>query len=45
VIRTEGWGALFAGLTPRCGKVAPACGMMIACYEGVGRYLGGQEDD
>ncbi len=44
VIRTEGSGALFAGLTPRCGKVAPACGLMIACYEGVGRYLGGQED-
>ncbi|CAD6573893.1 MAG: hypothetical protein TREMPRED_000958 [Tremellales sp. Tagirdzhanova-0007] len=44
VIRTEGSGALFAGLTPRCGKVAPACGLMIACYEGVGRWLGGQED-
>lgn len=44
VIRTEGWGALFAGLVPRCGKVAPACGLMIACYEGVGRYLGGRDD-
>lgn len=41
VIKTEGWGALFAGTVPRCGKVAPACGLMIACYEGVGRYLGG----
>ena len=39
VIRTEGWSALFAGTVPRCGKVAPACGLMIACYEGVGRYL------
>ncbi|WWC57772.1 uncharacterized protein I303_100307 [Kwoniella dejecticola CBS 10117] len=43
VIKTEGWGALFAGLSARCGKVAPACGLMIACYEGVGRYLGGRE--
>lgn len=39
VIRSEGWGALFAGVVPRCAKVAPACGLMIACYEGVGRYL------
>lgn len=44
VIRTEGWGALFAGTVPRCGKVAPACGLMIACYEGVGRYLGGRRE-
>ncbi|WWC67145.1 uncharacterized protein I206_101052 [Kwoniella pini CBS 10737] len=44
VIKTEGWGALFAGLSARCGKVAPACGLMIACYEGVGRYLGGREE-
>lgn len=40
VIRTEGWGALFAGVIPRCAKIAPACGLMIACYEGVGHYLG-----
>ena len=45
VIRTEGWGALFTGLTARCGKVAPACGLMIACYEGVGRFLGGRNED
>jgi solute carrier family 25 protein 39/40 len=45
VVRTEGWGALFAGVVPRCGKVAPACGLMIACYEGVGRYLGGERED
>ena len=44
VIKTEGWGALFAGVVPRCGKVAPACGLMIACYEGVGRWLGGREE-
>ncbi|WRT63381.1 uncharacterized protein IL334_000286 [Kwoniella shivajii] len=41
VIRTEGYQALYAGLSARCGKTAPACGLMIACYEGVGRYLGG----
>jgi len=33
LIRTEGAGALFAGLTPRLVKIAPACGIMIACYE------------
>ncbi|WVQ85145.1 hypothetical protein IAT38_007310 [Cryptococcus sp. DSM 104549] len=43
VVKTEGWGALYAGTSARCGKVAPACGLMIACYEGVGRFLGGQE--
>jgi solute carrier family 25 protein 39/40 len=42
VIKTEGAGALFAGTIPRCAKVAPACGLMIACYEGVGRWLGGE---
>ncbi|WVF66494.1 hypothetical protein IAT40_001234 [Kwoniella sp. CBS 6097] len=45
VIKTEGWNALFAGLSARCGKVAPACGLMIACYEGVGRYLGGRQEE
>ena len=33
LIRTEGLGALFAGLTPRLAKIAPACGIMIASYE------------
>lgn len=33
IIRTEGVSALFAGLTPRMAKIAPACGIMIACYE------------
>lgn len=42
VVKTEGWGALYAGTSARCGKVAPACGLMIACYEGVGRLLGGE---
>jgi len=39
LVRTEGVGALFAGLTPRLAKIAPACGIMIASYEGVGRLL------
>lgn len=38
VLRTEGTAALFAGLTPRIGKIAPACGIMIGCYE-VCRFL------
>lgn len=33
IIQTEGAKALFAGLTPRVAKIAPACGIMIACYE------------
>jgi len=33
LIRTEGVGALFAGLTPRLAKIAPACGILIASYE------------
>lgn len=40
VVKTEGWRALTAGLVPRTAKVAPACGIMIGCYEGVGRWLG-----
>ncbi|KAG6336941.1 hypothetical protein ID866_2135 [Astraeus odoratus] len=39
IIHTEGVGALFAGVLPRTAKIAPACGIMIACYEGVGRFL------
>jgi solute carrier family 25, member 39/40 len=33
VARTEGVAALFAGIGPRMIKIAPACGIMIACYE------------
>lgn len=43
IIKTEGWKALFAGVVPRTAKVAPACGMMIAAYEGVGKLLGGKQ--
>ncbi|KAF8626521.1 hypothetical protein AX15_004826 [Amanita polypyramis BW_CC] len=39
VIRTEGVPALFAGNMPRMVKIAPACGIMIASYEGIARFL------
>lgn len=39
IVREEGARILFAGLTPRMAKIAPACGIMIACYEGIGSYL------
>jgi len=39
IVRTEGVSALFAGLGPRIAKIAPACGIMIACFEGVGHML------
>ncbi|TFK30499.1 mitochondrial carrier [Coprinopsis marcescibilis] len=39
ILRTEGTSALFAGIGPRMAKIAPACGIMIACYEGIGRTL------
>jgi len=39
IVQTEGIPALYAGLGPRIAKIAPACGMMIACFEGVGRFL------
>jgi solute carrier family 25 protein 39/40 len=33
IIQTEGASTLFTGLGPRMVKIAPACGIMIACYE------------
>ena len=33
IVRTEGIPALFAGNLPRMAKIAPACGIMISCYE------------
>ena len=33
IVRTEGPSALFAGNIPRIAKIAPACGIMIACFE------------
>ncbi|KAJ7070972.1 mitochondrial carrier [Mycena amicta] len=33
IVQTEGASTLFAGLLPRVAKIAPACGIMIACYE------------
>ena len=31
--RSEGLGALFAGVVPRVAKVAPSCAIMISTYE------------
>jgi solute carrier family 25 protein 39/40 len=33
VIKTEGASALFTGIGPRVAKIAPACGIMISCFE------------
>lgn len=33
IVRTEGYSGLYAGIGPRMAKIAPACGIMIACYE------------
>ncbi|KDQ63685.1 hypothetical protein JAAARDRAFT_29709 [Jaapia argillacea MUCL 33604] len=45
VIRTEGVSALFAGIGPRMAKIAPACGIMISCYEGIGKFLVKRDSD
>lgn len=39
IAKTEGMRALFAGIQPRMVKIAPACGIMIACFEGFGTFL------
>lgn len=33
IVRTEGVSTLYAGIVPRITKIAPACGIMIACFE------------
>jgi len=33
MVQTEGYSTLYTGIGPRMAKIAPACGMMIACYE------------
>jgi solute carrier family 25 protein 39/40 len=33
IVQTEGISALYAGMLPRTAKIAPACGIMIACFE------------
>lgn len=33
VVSKEGVSVLYAGLLPRIAKIAPACGIMIACFE------------
>jgi len=39
IIQMEGPAALFTGILPRVAKIAPACGIMISCYEGIGKLL------
>ncbi|KAI0815198.1 mitochondrial carrier [Irpex lacteus] len=39
IVRNEGISALYAGLVPRITKIAPACGIMIGCFEGIGGFL------
>lgn len=39
IMKTDGTSALFRGLSPRVAKVAPACGIMIASFEFIGRWL------
>lgn len=38
MVQTEGYSALYAGIGPRMAKIAPACGIMIACYEVCTRF-------
>ncbi|TIA69852.1 hypothetical protein E3P92_03357 [Wallemia ichthyophaga] len=38
ILRVEGPKALFAGLSPRVAKIAPACGIQIATYSQVSKY-------
>lgn len=33
IVAKEGVSALYAGIMPRIAKIAPACGIMIACFE------------
>lgn len=39
IVEKEGGKGLWKGLSPRTAKVAPACGVMIASFEVVGRVL------
>jgi len=44
IVQTEGVSVMFAGLGPRIAKIAPACGIMITCFETIGRMLTKKED-
>jgi solute carrier family 25 protein 39/40 len=39
IIHTEGWRGLTKGVVPRATRVAPACAIMISCYEIFSRRL------
>ncbi|KAK0546656.1 Carrier protein, mitochondrial [Tilletia horrida] len=43
ILEKEGAAGLFKGMTPRIAKVAPACGVMIASFEVVGRVLASRD--
>ena len=39
VVRTHGYVGLYAGLTPRIAKIAPACAIMLGSYETCKKYF------
>ncbi|KAM0786671.1 hypothetical protein ACM66B_002119 [Microbotryomycetes sp. NB124-2] len=43
IFRKEGMKGLMSGLTPRLAKIGPACGIMIASYEGLALVLDKRE--
>lgn len=45
IIASDGAVGLFRGLSPRLAKVAPSCGIMIASFEVVGRFLANAHPD
>lgn len=45
LIKNEGVAGMFSGLSPRIAKIAPACGIMIASFEIVGRTLADRKGD
>ena len=38
--KADGFGGLFAGVLPRCARVAPSCAIMISAYEFTKTHLG-----
>ncbi|KAK4049581.1 Carrier protein, mitochondrial [Microbotryomycetes sp. JL201] len=44
IFRKEGMRGLMSGLTPRLAKIGPACGIMIASYEGLALVLDKREN-